>query len=129
MNSRYIAFDIETPNYSNDRISAIGITVFEHGKIVKTFYSLVNPETYFTPFHISLTQITPAIAAEQPTFPELWQQIAPLMDSGLLIAHNAPFDMSVLGKCLRGYDVSWHSNIPYACTCQISRHMLSLIHI
>ena len=27
MINRYIAFDVETPNYDNDRISAIGITV------------------------------------------------------------------------------------------------------
>ena len=27
MNGRYIAFDVETPNYANDRMSAIGIAV------------------------------------------------------------------------------------------------------
>ena len=27
MPERYIAFDVETPNYANDRMSAIGITV------------------------------------------------------------------------------------------------------
>lgn len=29
MSERYIAFDGETPNYANDRISAIGISVIE----------------------------------------------------------------------------------------------------
>ena len=28
---RYIAFDVETPNCRNDRISAIGVTVVENG--------------------------------------------------------------------------------------------------
>ena len=28
-----IAFDVETPNHRNDRISGIGITVIENGKI------------------------------------------------------------------------------------------------
>ena len=33
MDGRYIAFDVETPNYANDRISAIGIAVVEAGEI------------------------------------------------------------------------------------------------
>ena len=40
---RYIAFDVETPNSVNDRMSAIGITVMERGRVVDEFYSLVNP--------------------------------------------------------------------------------------
>ena len=47
--NRYIAFDVETPNYANDRISAIGITVVENGAVVDDFYSLVNTEIHFEP--------------------------------------------------------------------------------
>ena len=42
MSQRYIVFDVETPNFRNDRISAIGITVAEDGAIIDHFYSLVN---------------------------------------------------------------------------------------
>ena len=38
--ARFIVFDVETPNRKNNRISAIGITVVEEGKISKEFYSL-----------------------------------------------------------------------------------------
>ena len=58
---RYIAFDVETPNHRNDRMSAIGITVIEDGAITREFYSLVDPEQEFDPFNISLTGITPEI--------------------------------------------------------------------
>ena len=34
---RFIAFDVETPNSYNNRISAIGVTVVEDGKIVEEF--------------------------------------------------------------------------------------------
>ena len=44
---RYIAFDVETPNRYNYRMSAIGITVIEDNAITDNFYSLVNPETDF----------------------------------------------------------------------------------
>ena len=35
--ARYIAFDVETPNRYNNRMSAIGIAVVEDGRIEDTF--------------------------------------------------------------------------------------------
>lgn len=121
MAQRYIAFDVETPNSYNDRMSAIGITVVEDNKIVDTIYSLVNPETHFDPFNIQLTGISPEMVEDQPTFVQLWEKIEPIMDSGLLVAHNAPFDMSVLAKCLSAYQIDWHPYTYYACTCAMGR--------
>lgn len=58
--ARFIVFDVETPNRKNNRISAIGITVVEEGKISKEFYSLVNPEADFDYFNVKLTGISKA---------------------------------------------------------------------
>ena len=124
MRDRYIAFDVETPNYANDRMSAIGVAVIENGEIADEFYTLVNPEARFDRFNIELTGITPELAADAPAFPELWTELGPLMDSGLLVAHNAPFDMSVLAKCLRDYGIRWRPCVEYACTCQMGRRLL-----
>ena len=66
MNDRFIAFDVETPNSANDFMSAIGITVVEAGEIVQRFSTLVNPETYFHPFNVQLTGITPDMASTYP---------------------------------------------------------------
>ncbi|MBO4914973.1 MAG: 3'-5' exonuclease [Oscillospiraceae bacterium] len=122
--NRYVAFDVETPNYENNRMSAIGVSVVEDGRIVDEFYSLVNPEARFDRFNIQLTGITPEAAAGAPTFPELWRELEPSLSSGLLIAHNAPFDMSVLAKCLLDYGILWRSTARYACTCQMGRRLL-----
>ena len=124
MRDRYIAFDVETPNYANNRMSAIGVAVIENGEIADEFYSLVNPEAHFDRFNIELTGITPELAADAPAFPELWTELEGLMDSGLLVAHNAPFDMSVLAKCLRYYDIRWHPRVEYACTCRMGKRLL-----
>ena len=35
MMSRYIAFDVETPNSRNDRMSALGLSVIEDGRIAR----------------------------------------------------------------------------------------------
>ena len=121
MLDKYVVFDVETPNSFNDRMSAIGIVVVEDGRIVEEFSTLVNPEAKFHSFHMQLTGITPEDVKSAPTFPELWLAIEPLFRDRLCIAHNAPFDMSVLAKCLQHYQISWRESADYACTCQMGR--------
>ncbi len=120
---RFVVFDVETPNEQNTRMSAIGITVVENGRVVDSFASLVNPETYFNPFNIALTGITPEAAEQAPSFGTLWPEIGPMLESGLLIAHNAPFDLGVLGRCLRAYCIDADRYTRYACTVRMSRKL------
>lgn len=121
MDDRYIAFDVETPNYANDRMSAIGISVIDHGTIVDDYYTLVNPEAHFDSFNVRLTGITPQMVEDKPTFGDLWEEIEPLMSGGILIAHNTPFDMRVLAQCITAYGIDWQLTARYACTCQMGR--------
>lgn len=121
---RYIAFDVETPNRYNNRMSAIGISVIEDGAITDSFFSYVNPETFFDSFNKQLTGIDENTVASAPTFPELWETIEPILSSGILVAHNAVFDMSVLKKCLSDYKIVWKSSAKYCCTVQMGRRLL-----
>ena len=120
---KYIAFDVETPNSFNNRMSAIGITVLEDGKIAQEFYSLVDPEQELAPFNIALTGITPEMLVDAPTFGQLWPIIGPILTDpeAVLLAHNAPFDMGVLGKCIEAYGVDAPLFLRYACTCRMSQ--------
>lgn len=122
---RYIVFDVETPNQLNDRISAIGIVVVENKKVISDFYSLVNPESCFDDRNIQLTGITPQQVISSPTFAQLWPSIKPIMESGLLVAHNASFDISVLKKCITAYGLDSLTDPQYVCTCQLSRKFIS----
>lgn len=122
--TRYIAFDVETPNRFNSRMSAIGIAVVEGGRIADSFYSLVDPEQPFDWFNTQLTGIDSEAVAGAPTFGALWPRIEPLMSSGVLVAHNAPFDMGVLKKCLQGYGIEWRPQVPGLCTVRMGRRLL-----
>jgi DNA polymerase-3 subunit epsilon len=122
--NRYIVFDVETPNRYNDRMGAIGISVVEGGRFVDEFFSYVNPEEPFDPFNTDLTGISAETVATAPTFPELWRKIEGLMSSGILVAHNAPFDLSVLRSCLCAYGIRWKQSVEYCCTVQIGRRVL-----
>ncbi|MBQ8072232.1 MAG: ATP-dependent RecD-like DNA helicase [Clostridia bacterium] len=121
---RYVCFDVETPNARNDRMSAIGISVVENGRITEEFFSYVNPEEPFDSFNTELTGISAATVAGAPTFRELWPRIRPLLSGGTLAAHNAPFDMGVLKRCLLDYGISWKKQAPYVCTVRIGRAVL-----
>lgn len=122
--SRFVVFDVETPNRANSRMSAIGITVIEDGEISEEFYTLVNPEQRFDYFNVQLTGIDEKMVRDAPTFPEVWSKIEPFMSSGMLVAHNAVFDLGVLKKCLAAYDISWKPYVRYMCTVQMGKRML-----
>ena len=121
---RFAVFDVETPNRFNDRMSAVGITVMEEGEITEEYYTLVNPETFFDTFNISLTGIHPAAVQDAPTFPDVWEKIEPLMSNGILVAHNAVFDLGVLRRCLKHYEIPWKKYARYLCTVQMGRKVL-----
>ncbi len=122
--NRFVCFDVETPNARNDRMSAIGITVVDNGVITEEFFSYVNPEEPFDAFNTELTGIGGETVASAPTFGELWPRIKALMSGGVLVAHNAPFDMGVLKKCLLDYRIAWKERVSYACTVRIGRKTL-----
>ena len=124
MQDTYVAFDVETPNSRNDRMSAIGVVVVEDGVQTAEFYSLVNPETGFDSFNIQLTGITPRMVRTQPTFPLLWEELRPYLERGTLCAHFAPFDLGVLGRCLKDYGIPWTRYREYVCTCRMGKKLL-----
>ncbi len=122
--SRYIVFDVETPNRCNSRMSAIGISVVEDGRITDEFYSLVDPEQPFDWFNSMLTGINEETVFDAPSFPELWEKIEPLLSSGILVAHNAGFDLGVLRKCLESYEIEWKPSVKGVCTVVMGRSLL-----
>ena len=122
--ARFVVFDVETPNRANDRMSAIGITAVEDGAIVDEFYSLVDPETHFDFFNTKLTGINELAVRGAPSFPALWERIETLMSGGILVAHNAVFDLGVLKRCLHDYGIQWKQSVSYLCTVQMGRKLL-----
>lgn len=119
MINRFVAFDIEMPSQHKPRISAIGITAVENGEIKEKAYYLVNPEVKFDPYVVELIGITPEMVANEPTFPEIWENIKDVMSSAVLVAHGAPGDMKALCGCLKSYGIEWKEKAQYICTCRV----------
>jgi DNA polymerase-3 subunit epsilon len=124
MIDRFVVFDVETPNRFNSRMSAIGVSVLEEGVVSDAFYSLIDPEQPFDRFNVMLTGINEEAVFDAPVFPDVWHAIEPLMSSGLLVAHNAAFDMSVLRTCLTSYEIEWKPYVRGLCTAVMGRRVL-----
>lgn len=119
MRDRVVAFDIEMPSQKSMRLSAIGITVIDHGEITDKYFYLINPETEFDPYVVKLIGITKDMVKNEPTFPVIWEKIKDVMSSGLLVAHGATGDLMALCSCLKDYNIKWKDKIEYTCTCDM----------
>lgn len=118
--SRIVAFDVETPNGKGDAIVSIGFVIADESGIRYEGGTLVQPETWFDPCNCSIHGILPRHVAQAPTFPEVWETLAPYFTDALLVAHNAPFDLGVLRQTLLRYRLpapEWR----YCCTVQMAR--------
>lgn len=104
--------DFETANHSRASACALGIAVIENGAITVRAETLIKPpETcgWFRDDFIGIHGITPDDVRDAPTFDAVFEAFRPHLQGAVLAAHNAPFDMSVLGALLGCY------HIPYAC--------------
>jgi len=116
---KYTAVDVETPNRNNDSLCSIGVVRMEYGTPVYKREFLVDPEAHFDPFNITIHGITPEMVKSAPRFPEVWKEIAGFFD-GVVIAHNATFDLAVICKMLSRYELKV-PKMSYACTLLKSR--------
>ncbi len=120
-NTRFLAFDVETPNRHNDRMSSVAFSVIEHGEIVEEHATLLDPETWFDHFNSRLTGIYPDMVLGYAAFPKLWELVEPYFAGSVLLAHNAPFDLAVLSKCLEHYRIPWKRTLFYADTVRMAK--------
>lgn len=99
----FVAIDFETCHRERDSACSLGLVRVEQGRIVAREHHLIRPpyrpEWMFTSIH----GIRRADVAGAPTFGALWPGLqARLEGAAGLVAHNAPFDRSVLLASCRG---------------------------
>lgn len=103
----FTAIDFETATERRDSACSIGVVRVQGGQITETLQHLIRPvELRVAPMNyavhrISLDELRPA-----PALPELWPLLRPFVEDQLVVAHNAPFDVSVLEHSLRAYQLA-----------------------
>lgn len=113
--------DIETTGMRSayDRIIEIGILRVENNKLVKTFHSLFNPQTYIPAEITKLTGISGADLENAPSFRSMKDEILETLADCVFVAHNVRFDYSFLMNELRRENITFSSK--HFCTVRLSR--------
>lgn len=114
--------DIETTGASiySDRVIEIGILRVENGKLVKTYETLINPETYLPPFIEGMTGISAIELEKAPTFFQVKEDILDALKDSVFVAHNVRFDYGFLKNEFKRHDISFSSK--HFCTVKLSRY-------
>ena len=103
----FIVFDLETTGFSpiKDKIIEIGAVKVKKGKITERFSTFVNPQIPI-PFKITqLTSITDTMVLDAPPIEEVLPRFLEFVGDGVLVAHNASFDVSFIEQNCRYQDI------------------------
>ena len=95
---REICFDTETTGLSpenGDRLVEIGaVELINHVPTGQIFHEYINPERDVPEEVVKIHGLTNEFLADKPTFAEIAQKWVDFIgDDGILVAHNAEFDM------------------------------------
>jgi DNA polymerase III subunit epsilon len=115
-----LAIDFETANESRSTPCALGLSWIEWGEVVRREYRLIKPKQMrFGVYESNVHGLTLADVEEAPEFPEVVSEFLPDIQGGLLLAHNARFDIDVLCATLASYGMAVPS-FSYLCTHRIA---------
>jgi DNA polymerase-3 subunit epsilon len=102
----FVAIDVETAHGKRWSICQIGLAIVENGEITETVSKLVRPpENEYATVNMNIHGITPDMTENAPVFSEVWDEIQPLIQGKLLVAHNASFDMNCLEQSFDFYNL------------------------
>lgn len=118
---KFAVVDVETSGGAGDqnRITEIGIALFDGLEPVGEYHTLVDPGVPITPFVQNLTGITDEMVSGAPQFSKVAEHVAELLDERIFVAHNVQFDSKVLRTEMKRCCIAFDP--PRLCTVKLSR--------
>lgn len=116
------AFDLETTGLSAswDRIVELGAVRWQNGCEIDSYQCLINPQRPMPPAVIEIHGITDDDVKDSPTIEEKLPEFIDFLNTDIVVAHNARFDVGFLRQsCIRvGLTMP---SLHYIDTCALAR--------
>ena len=109
----FVIVDLETTGASPKKgaaITEIGAVKVKSGQYLGNFESFVNPLTPIPEYITQMTGITDLMLAKAPVIDEILPAFLEFVGSAeetIIVAHNAPFDLSFLKSAAKELDLDW----------------------
>jgi DNA polymerase III epsilon subunit family exonuclease len=109
----FVIVDLETTGASPKKgaaITEIGAVKVKNGEYLGNFESFVNPLTPIPEYITQMTGITDLMLAKAPVIDEIlpaFLEFAGSTEQTIIVAHNAPFDLSFLKSAAKELDLDW----------------------
>jgi len=94
-----VYFDVETTGLNprfGDRICEVAALRCRGGEELLAYHTLVNPQRPISPGAYRVNRITEEELASAPLFEDVADRLLEVLSSGVMVAHNAPFDLGFL---------------------------------
>ena len=109
----FVVVDLGTTGASPKKgaaITEIGAVKVKGGEIIGEFKSFVNPLSPIPEYITAMTGISDLMLADAPVIDEIFPTFLEFVGShneAVLVAHNAPFDLSFLKSAAKDLDYEW----------------------
>ena len=126
----FVIVDLETTGSSPKKgaaITEIGAVKVKSGQYLGNFESFVNPLALIPEYITEMTGITDLMLVNAPVIDEIlpaFLEFAGSTEETIIVAHNAPFDLSFLKSAAKELDLDW-PNYKTLDTVTIARQVLS----
>jgi DNA polymerase III epsilon subunit family exonuclease len=125
----FVVFDLETSGSAPSTgagVTEIGAVKVLGGHVIGEFQTFVNPGHYLSDFITALTGITDSMLADAPTIDQVLPTFLDFLGPGhetVLVAHNAPFDMSFMKAAAIAHEYEW-PEYKVVDTARVARYVL-----
>lgn len=117
----FVVFDIETTGLSAAfcKITEIGAVKVRNDEVIDVFSTFVDPEQHIPEQITELTGIDDEMVKGAPKTEEAVRAFLDFAGGRMLVAHNAPFDISFIRRAAEDYDIAFSND--FLDTVSISR--------
>jgi len=122
----FVVLDVEAiaPKSGGARIIELAAYRVHAAEIVDQFQTLINPGISLSPFIKQLTGLSNEMIAAAPTFAEIAERWLTFAGYGVLVAHNADFDVTLLNEEIARVYPGMRMANAELCTVKLARRVL-----